>query len=215
MLKRKRLIPEKTKEEIEGYESSDGGEERMDVDDYDHKLNTNELDHSPSLWNKSSLNVRTNERYKERQRGYKNLRKALCVGYANKLAERMVQHNGYRTIGFKPQLVQVHPSSTLKTDEDGMFPNYIVYHELIATSRPFMRNVCAVEMAWVSPILKKLEKLDIDKLSGGSGRSIREESEKKVTSLPKKEEAVAGVPDDRESRIQAARDRFLARKGKK
>ncbi|KAJ6719275.1 hypothetical protein OIU79_007019 [Salix purpurea] len=164
---------------------------------------------------KGSLNVRTNERYKERQRGYKNLRKALCVGYANKLAERMVQHNGYRTIGFKPQLVQVHPSSTLKTDEDGMFPNYIVYHELIATSRPFMRNVCAVEMAWVSPILKKLEKLDIDKLSGGSGRSIREESEKKVTSLPKKEEAVAGVPDDRESRIQAARDRFLARKGKK
>uniref|UniRef100_A0A6N2NAH6 RNA helicase n=1 Tax=Salix viminalis TaxID=40686 RepID=A0A6N2NAH6_SALVM len=81
---------------------------------------------------KGSLNVRTNERYKERQRGYKNLRKALCVGYANKLAERMVQHNGYRTIGFKPQLVQVHPSSTLKTDEDGMFPNYIVYHELIA-----------------------------------------------------------------------------------
>uniref|UniRef100_A0A6N2N1E0 RNA helicase n=1 Tax=Salix viminalis TaxID=40686 RepID=A0A6N2N1E0_SALVM len=161
---------------------------------------------------KGSLNVRTNERYKERQRGYKNLRKALCVGYANKLAERMVQHNGYRTIGFKPQLVQVHPSSTLKTDEDGMFPNYIVYHELIATSRPFMRNVCAVEMAWVSPILKKLEKLDIDKLSGGSGRSIREESEKKVTSLPKKEEAVAGVPDDRESRIQAARDRFLARR---
>lgn len=54
-----------------------------------------------------SLNVRTNERYKERQRDYKNLRKALCVGYANKLAERMVQHNGYRTIGFKPQLVQV------------------------------------------------------------------------------------------------------------
>ncbi|KAJ6981380.1 pre-mRNA-splicing factor ATP-dependent RNA helicase PRP1 isoform X3 [Populus alba x Populus x berolinensis] len=164
---------------------------------------------------KGSLNVRTNERYKERQRDYKNLRKALCVGFANKLAERMVQHNGYRTIGFKPQLVQVHPSSTLKTDEDGMFPNYVVYHELIATSRPYMRNVCAVEMPWVNPILKKLEKLNIDKLSGGSGHSIREESETKVSSLPKKEEAVTGVPDDRESRIQAARDRFLARKGKK
>uniref|UniRef100_A0A6M2FC58 RNA helicase n=1 Tax=Populus davidiana TaxID=266767 RepID=A0A6M2FC58_9ROSI len=164
---------------------------------------------------KGSLNVRTNERYKERQRDYKNLRKALCVGFANKLAERMVQHNGYRTIGFKPQLVQVHPSSSLKTDEDGMFPNYVVYHELIATSRPYMRNVCAVEMPWVNPILKKLEKLNIDKLSGGSGHSIREESETKVSSLQKKEEAVTGVPDDRESRIQAARDRFLARKGKK
>jgi ATP-dependent RNA helicase DHX8/PRP22 len=39
-----------------------------------------------------------------------------------------------------------------------------LYHELINTSRPFMRNVCAVEMAWVSPILKKLEKLDINRL---------------------------------------------------
>lgn len=52
----------------------------------------------------------------------------------------------------------------LKTDEEGLLPNYVVYHELIATSRPYMRNVCAVEMPWVMPVLKKLEKIDIDKL---------------------------------------------------
>lgn len=61
-------------------------------------------------------------------------------------------------------IVQVHPSSVLKSDEDGMLPNYVVYHELIVTSRPFMRNVCAVEMRWVAPILAKLEKLNVFKL---------------------------------------------------
>lgn len=58
----------------------------------------------------------------------------------------------------------MHPSSVLKADEEGKLPDYVVYHELIATSRPYMRNVCAVEMAWVTPILKKLEKLDANKL---------------------------------------------------
>ncbi|KAJ4834147.1 hypothetical protein Tsubulata_043366, partial [Turnera subulata] len=163
---------------------------------------------------KGSLDVRAKERYKESQQGCRKLRKALCVGYADKLAERMVQHNGYRTIGFKPQLVQVHPSSVLQADEDGMFPNYVVYHELIVTSRPFMRNVCAVEMAWVVPILKKLENLDVNKLSGGFHRSSNDTSDSKISELPKKEVA-SETPADRENKIQAARERFLARKGKK
>ncbi|KAJ4844882.1 hypothetical protein Tsubulata_016452 [Turnera subulata] len=163
---------------------------------------------------KGSLDVRAKERYKESQQGYRKLRKALCVGYADKLAERMVQHNGYRTIGFKPQLVQVHPSSVLQADEDGMFPNYVVYHELIVTSRPFMRNVCAVEMAWVVPILKKLENLDVNKLSGGFHHSSNDTSDSKISELPKKEVA-SETPADRENKIQAARERFLARKGKK
>ncbi|KAG5520678.1 hypothetical protein RHGRI_033309 [Rhododendron griersonianum] len=136
-----------------------------------------------------SLDVRTNGRRKESQEDYRNLRKSLCVGYANQLAERMMRHNGYRTLGFKPQLVQVHPSSVLKTDEEGMLPNYVVYHELISTTRPFMRN-----------------------LSGGTVLS-EEQTKGENPSLPEKEIGVA-TPDDRESRIQAARDRFLSRKTK-
>ncbi|KAF5952840.1 hypothetical protein HYC85_010784 [Camellia sinensis] len=164
---------------------------------------------------KGSLDVRTNERRKESQEDYRKLRKSLSVGYANQLAERMIRHNGYRTLGFKPQLVQVHPSSVLRTDEEGMLPNYVVYHELISTSRPFMRNVCAVEMPWVMPILKKLEKLNISKLSGGSGQS-EEQTERDKSSLPKKDDVdVARPVDDRDSQIQAARERFLARKGKR
>ncbi|CDP11384.1 unnamed protein product [Coffea canephora] len=161
---------------------------------------------------KESLDVRTRKGRRESQQDYKNLRKALCAGYASQLAERMIRHNGYRTIGFKSQLVQVHPSSVLRTDEEGMLPNYVVYHELIATTRPFMRNVCAVEMPWVMPITRKLEKLNVEKLSGGFSepeKSVRVENSdlrKENSSLPK-------LPDDHDSKIQAARERFLARKG--
>ncbi|XP_021899621.1 probable pre-mRNA-splicing factor ATP-dependent RNA helicase DEAH4 isoform X2 [Carica papaya] len=160
----------------------------------------------------SSLDVQASERWRENQQDYKNLRKALCKGYANQLAERMIHHNGYRTLGFRPQLVQVHPSSVLTTDEEGMLPNYLVYHELISTSRSFMRNVCAVEMPWVMPILKKFETLNISKLSGGSAFR-QERTEEKPSEISNSR--VIAPADDPESRIQAARDRFLARKSKR
>ncbi|XP_054787039.1 probable pre-mRNA-splicing factor ATP-dependent RNA helicase DEAH4 isoform X1 [Prosopis cineraria] len=162
---------------------------------------------------KGPLDVRAHGKSEEKQ-GYKNLRKALCVGFANQLAERKIHHNGYRTLGFKAQVVQVHPSSVLKPDELGKFPDYVVYHELIATPRPYMRNVCSVEMRWVMPIINKLGTLDVHKLSGGLGH-IDEEPEEKAPDLPKKGANVAAIPDDRKSQIQAARERFLARKGKK
>jgi ATP-dependent RNA helicase DHX8/PRP22 len=38
---------------------------------------------------------------------YGKLRRALCVGYGNQLAERMLHHNGYHTVGYRTQLVQV------------------------------------------------------------------------------------------------------------
>ncbi|CAN6726965.1 unnamed protein product [Malus baccata var. baccata] len=161
-----------------------------------------------------SLDVQTSRRRNESQQDYHNLRKALCVGYANQLAERMMHHNGYRTLGFKPQVVQVHPSSVLKPDDEGKLPDYVVYHELIATTRPFLRTVCAVNVAWVRPILDKVNNLNIKKLSGGIGR-IEEQPEGNLSDLPKKEDVVAPVLDDHESRVQAARERFLARKGKK
>ncbi|XP_055810477.1 probable pre-mRNA-splicing factor ATP-dependent RNA helicase DEAH4 isoform X3 [Solanum dulcamara] len=163
---------------------------------------------------KGSLDVETSNRRRGSQQEYKNLRKALCIGYANQLAERMIRHNGYRPLGFKSELVQVHPSSVLKSDEDGMLPHYVVYHELMVTSRPFMRNVCAVEMGWVAPILAKLEKLNVFKLSGGSSQPDNQIQEVAST-VEKKEIAAIQSPEDRDSRIQAARERFLARKGQK
>ncbi|XP_030459920.1 probable pre-mRNA-splicing factor ATP-dependent RNA helicase DEAH4 [Syzygium oleosum] len=163
---------------------------------------------------KGTLDVRTSESRKERRDDYRNLRKALCVGFANQLAERMTLHNGYRTIGFKSQLVQVHPSSVLGTDEQGMYPDFVVYHELITTSRPFMRNVCAIDIKWVVPILRKLEKVNVNKLSGGYSQ-IEEGNDGKIAFLQKEDVSPTKVLPADESRIQAARERFLARKAKK
>ncbi|XP_022132197.1 probable pre-mRNA-splicing factor ATP-dependent RNA helicase DEAH4 isoform X1 [Momordica charantia] len=165
---------------------------------------------------KGSLDVWTSRNQKESQQEYWNLRKALCVGYANQLAERMIHHNGYRTLNFKPQVVQVHPSSVLKPDEEGKFADYVVYHELITTSRPYMRNVCAVQVDWVMPTLNKVKNLNVNKLSGSSVDLTSETVEGNVINSPTKEDgSAASTLDGRENKIQAARERFLARRGKK
>ncbi|GJS10570.1 probable pre-mRNA-splicing factor ATP-dependent RNA helicase DEAH4 isoform X1, partial [Tanacetum coccineum] len=132
---------------------------------------------------KGSLDVRRKERRRDRQNDYENLRKSLCVGYASQLAERMIRHNGYRTVGCKSQLVQVHPSSVLRTDDEGM--------------------------EWMTPILKKLEKLNVKILSGGSNQP-EEKTTTDSSYVPKKDVKAAAPADDAQSRIQAARERFLA-----
>ena len=46
-------------------------------------------------------------REREREEGYRALRKALCIGYGCKLAQRMARHNGYRTVHTRSRLVEV------------------------------------------------------------------------------------------------------------
>ncbi|XP_047957914.1 probable pre-mRNA-splicing factor ATP-dependent RNA helicase DEAH4 [Salvia hispanica] len=165
---------------------------------------------------KGPMDVKTSKRRREDQ-DYRSLRKALCSGYGNQLAERMLRHNGYKTLGFKSQLVQVHPSSVLRTDEEGMFPNYVIYHELIATTRPYMRNVCAVEMPWVRPVFAKLQNLNVSKLSGGANQSHEEEVQPENADVQKDDGGGNAAPaqpaEDRDSKILAARERYLARRG--
>ncbi|XP_015170822.1 probable pre-mRNA-splicing factor ATP-dependent RNA helicase isoform X2 [Solanum tuberosum] len=70
---------------------------------------------------KGSLDVQTSNRRRGGQQEYKNLRKALCIGYANQLAERMIRHNGYRPLGFKSELVQ-GPGRTQEEEEKKEVP---------------------------------------------------------------------------------------------
>ncbi|KAH9613394.1 hypothetical protein KSS87_012375 [Heliosperma pusillum] len=163
---------------------------------------------------KCSMEVRGSHSRREKKLNYRNLRNALAVGYANQLAERMIRHNGYKTLGMTSQLVQLHPSSVLQPDEDGMFPYYVVYHELITTSKAFMRNVCAVEREWIMPVFKKLENLNVNRLSGRTSHPDDCLQEKPEDVITKGNDDVDSSVD-RESKIQAARDRFLARRVKK
>eukprot|EP01018_Ginkgo_biloba_P031799 Gb_15844 [translate_table: standard] len=162
---------------------------------------------------KGSLDVRPKENSRE-GKDIRNLRKALCIGFANRMAQRMERHNGYRALCYKSQLVQVHPSACpLEVDEDGLYPEYVLYNELLVTSRPYIRNLCVVEGSWVKPIWAKLEHLDIGNLSGRVA-CVEEQLDfpsKKGQDL-QEPSAAKKVLDNRENSVQAARERFLARK---
>ncbi|XP_057819000.2 probable pre-mRNA-splicing factor ATP-dependent RNA helicase DEAH4 isoform X2 [Cryptomeria japonica] len=161
---------------------------------------------------KESLDVMTKESFREKRIMIRKLRKALCVGFANRLAQRMERHNGYRTLCYKAQLVQVHPTACpLEVDDDGLYPEYVLYNELLVTSRPYIRNLCSVEASWVKPIWAKLQHFDIGKLSGRALSTeelnipTQEVTNCSATVTPK-------LSENRENIIQSARERFLARK---
>lgn len=70
------------------------------------------------------------------------LRRALLIGFANRLARRMAQHNGYKTLNEHSTLAQLHPSTApLAADEYGLTPEYLIYTSLVATARIFLSKV--------------------------------------------------------------------------
>ncbi|KAL3149932.1 hypothetical protein ABBQ38_013295 [Trebouxia sp. C0009 RCD-2024] len=97
------------------------------------------------------------------------LRQALLIGFANRLARRMTTHNGYKTLSEPSTLAQLHPSTArITADEDGLLPEWVIYHELISTAKVFLSRVCPVDDDWVAMILPKLRNVDVKRLSGGS-----------------------------------------------
>lgn len=148
-------------------------------------------------------------RYEGKDHNMVALRKSLCIGFSNRLAQRMPRHNGYRTLGIKPQLVQIHPSAcSMEVDDDGLLPEWVVYNELVNTGRPFIKHVCAVKGSWCQPALIKLSNLSLSKLSGTNSTVVQstEKEQKKQTPVAETNPAV------QEELVTAARDRFLARK---
>jgi ATP-dependent RNA helicase DHX8/PRP22 len=148
--------------------------------------------------------------------GLVSLRRALCLGFATRLARRMPRHNGYRTAGESAVLCQLHPSCSpaLVAADEGLGPEWLVYHELVATPRAFLRQVCAVEEAWVVDLLPRLHDVDVQRLSGGriakevlavAGEEVR------VKAAPAPVDVKAKADD---AAVDAARQRFLERKRK-
>ena len=70
------------------------------------------------------------------------LQQALLIGFANRLARRMTTHNGYKTLSDPPTLAQLHPSTArIAADEDGLLPEWVIYHELISTAKVYLSRV--------------------------------------------------------------------------
>jgi ATP-dependent RNA helicase DHX8/PRP22 len=71
------------------------------------------------------------------------VQKAICSGFFRNVAKRDPQ-DGYRTL-VDSQVVFVHPSSAIYQRQ----PEWLVYHELVFTTKEYMREVCAIDAKWL------------------------------------------------------------------
>ncbi|KAJ8043055.1 putative ATP-dependent RNA helicase DHX37 [Holothuria leucospilota] len=87
----------------------------------------------------------------------KMLRQVVLVGLAHHIARRnpATEENhvkgSYQSVGIEGA-VFIHPSSVLFKDE----PEYVVYQEIIETSKPYMKGVVAIEPEWLPHLLPHL-----------------------------------------------------------
>ncbi|KAM6951415.1 ATP-dependent RNA helicase DHX8-like isoform 1-T1 [Aplochiton taeniatus] len=71
------------------------------------------------------------------------VQKAICSGYFRNAARKHPQE-GYRTL-IDQQVVFLHPSSTLFNRQ----PEWLVYHELVLTTKEYMREVTTIDPRWL------------------------------------------------------------------
>ena len=74
---------------------------------------------------------------------FAKVRKAITAGFFSH-ATRKDQQEGYKTLQDMHQ-VYIHPSSALFNKN----PEWVVYHELVLTSKEYMREVCAIDPKWL------------------------------------------------------------------
>uniref|UniRef100_A0A914DSG3 RNA helicase n=1 Tax=Acrobeloides nanus TaxID=290746 RepID=A0A914DSG3_9BILA len=88
------------------------------------------------------------------------IQKAICSGFFRNSAKRDPQE-GYRTL-VDGQTVYIHPSSSMFQNQ----PEWVVYHELVMTTKEYMREVTVIDPKWLIEYAPSFFKLgDSTKLS--------------------------------------------------
>ena len=72
------------------------------------------------------------------------IRKAITAGFFYNSGRLQRSGDSYRTVKHS-QSVSIHPSSSLFQ----LNPKWVVYHELVFTTREFMRNVVEIHPEWL------------------------------------------------------------------
>lgn len=71
------------------------------------------------------------------------VQKAICSGFFRNAAKKDPQE-GYRTL-VDSQVVYIHPSSAIFNRQ----PEWVVYHELVQTTKEYMREVTTIDPKWL------------------------------------------------------------------
>ncbi len=99
------------------------------------------------------------------------VRKAVTAGYFYNTA-RLSRSGNYKTVKHA-QDVQVHPSSCMKE----LRPRWLIYHELVFTTREYMRQVIEIENKWLLEVAphyyraKDIEDASSKKMPKARGRA--------------------------------------------
>ncbi|XP_014463640.1 probable ATP-dependent RNA helicase DHX40 [Alligator mississippiensis] len=145
------------------------------------------------------------------------LRRCLCTGYFTNVARRSMGRM-FCTMDGHGSLVHIHPSSALYDQEPQL--EWIIFHDVLVTSKIYVRTVCPIRYEWVKDLLPKLHEVDAYELSSVAREEVTEEE---ITKWKNKEDLrrqhettdtsakkVEKRNDDKS--IQDARARYLQRK---
>ena len=86
-----------------------------------------------------------------------NIRKAITAGYFYHTS-RLSKGGNYKTVKHN-QTVMIHPNSSMFED----LPRFLIYHELVLTTKEYMRNVIEIKNEWlleVAPHYYKAKELE-------------------------------------------------------
>ncbi|KAJ3037230.1 DEAH-box ATP-dependent RNA helicase prp22 [Rhizophlyctis rosea] len=93
-------------------------------------------------------------------KNYNKVRKAICSGFFRHSAKKDPQE-GYKTL-VEGTMVYIHPSSALFNKQ----PEWVIYHELVLTTKEYMRECVQVEPKWLVEVAPAFFKIaDANKIS--------------------------------------------------
>ncbi|XP_045038299.2 probable ATP-dependent RNA helicase DHX40 isoform X2 [Desmodus rotundus] len=146
------------------------------------------------------------------------LRRCLCAGYFKNVARRSVGRT-FCTMDGRGSPVHIHPSSALHEQETKL--EWIIFHEVLVTTKVYARIVCPIRYEWVRDLLPKLHEFNAHDLSSVARREAREDARRRWTNKENVKHLKDGISrevlkkmqrrnDDKS--ISDARARFLERK---
>ncbi|KAK9768112.1 DEAH-box ATP-dependent RNA helicase prp22 [Basidiobolus ranarum] len=93
-------------------------------------------------------------------KNYNKVRRAICGGFFRHAAKKDPQE-GYKTL-VEGTPVYIHPSSSLFNKN----PEWVIYHELVLTTKEYMREIIAIEPKWLVEVAPTFFKVaDANKIS--------------------------------------------------
>eukprot|EP00658_Telonema_sp_P-2_P033060 TRINITY_DN24342_c0_g1_i2.p1 TRINITY_DN24342_c0_g1~~TRINITY_DN24342_c0_g1_i2.p1 ORF type:complete len:543 (-),score=129.46 TRINITY_DN24342_c0_g1_i2:112-1740(-) len=88
----------------------------------------------------------------------------------------------YRTLGSQQLLVHMHPSSAILSEKER--PIWVVYSDLLLTSKAYMKQVSRVKQEWIRDLVDSMKHVNLAELTGKVTSNKRKEPEPEAPPEP-------------------------------